>query len=666
MGKQQRKKKPPKKEQTREDLLKKNRLKKLEKTLNAYLGDPKGRAGLIVGAIIQAEKGKAINVDGDGERTDTLRHAVTAMSTANNIKDKTGNIPLASNLIAYMGANWAGAGHEVQTFVKEPTVKGAMESIEDVFNNWVGSMIGAAYQGDENEKIGIINNLSKSGILPDGKFGQDPREPGAKKYDKGTDTNGIKNQNMKPKKRKTRKMDSYAMGSGNTGVIKGYMPDPSEVFRQNRIDQDTAISEAASNPFVIGLDMLGSLTTQVGMSMAGGSKGEGNNLDFVKGAGGIQVENTNFKTGGLGGPTDTAYAAKGTGAKGVGGIGVNVEKGEILETPEGEMIEEGGNKHTAGGNDKVVPKGTLVFSDQLEIDGKTMADRKKARERSLSKMTKDLEKDPTDMIAKETYKKSKEKYDYEEKQDLFLQGVAGEMDKMHNAVFGKGTSEEGVREYEDGTPLEGVGDFFSGFTGGDYLGMAGNIYSGLMPLLQAKKNAADNTVNVNQFADYGQDAIDTIDEAGSTIKGQQAQVERKLGINRNTAIQRARNSSTSQNVSRAMSLGADVKYNEALSDLYVDFSKQMTENLYRKAIAQSDKDAKVMTGAGVADIANRKDADNAATQIGVAQASMGQAMQQTGKDLNQNAIQKYMMEVYGEMFANPVKFNRAGDLVKTV
>ena len=34
-------------------------------------------------------------------------------------------------------------------------------------------------------------------------------------------------------------------------------------------------------------------------------------------------------------------------------------------------------------------------------------------------------------------------------------------------------------------------------------------------------------------------------------------------------------------------------------------------------------------------------------------------------DGQENAIQQYMMNVYGEMFGNPVKFDRRGHLIKT-
>ena len=88
----------------------------------------------------------------------------------------------------------------------------------------------------------------------------------------GYSQNGLidhtKNQDMKKPRRKLAK---YAMGTGNTGVVKGYMPNPSEVFRQNQIDLNQAKYEAASNPFVQGLELLGGVATQAGLSMA--SKG---------------------------------------------------------------------------------------------------------------------------------------------------------------------------------------------------------------------------------------------------------------------------------------------------------------------------------------------------------------------------------------------------------
>jgi hypothetical protein len=79
-------------------------------------------------------------------------------------------------------------------------------------------------------------------------------------------------------------------------------------------------------------------------------------------------------------------------------------------------------------------------------------------------------------------------------------------------------------------------------------------------------------VNTNQFAGFGDDALASIEDAGSTLQGQQAQAEKNLNVGRNTAIQRGRNTSRGVNTTRAMNLGVDSKYMDAMGDLYTNFS----------------------------------------------------------------------------------------------
>lgn len=488
------------------------------------------------------------------------------------------------------------------------------------------------------------------------------------------------------KPRKKRKMKSYAMGSGNTGVIKNYMPNPNEVFRQDKINADKAISTGASNPFVIGMDILGSMATQMGMGILsqGVSQGKGATppptgtavtgamVDIAKN------KNIDINTGKpmgksviqkdrSGAPWTESFAMGtdplGTGAK------VNAEKGEVIETPEGEMTELNGKKHKDGGVDIEVPEGTLIFSDQLVIDGKTPAERKKARENKLSLLLKKVDKDPTDLITKETYKRTKQNFDFEEQSDLMVQGFAKQLDDVTAAMgtdpagtYANGTGPDGVDE--EGTFGDQLGQFFGGFTGGDLIGMAGNVYSGLAPLLSAKKNAADNTVNENLFEGFGDEALDTIDQAGSMIQGQQDQAGKAIEVSKNKALTSGRNKARGINQMRAGDLAVNVNANKAMNEMYGDFTKMMMENLYKKSGLQAKVGETEAKGATAADIANRMDADNAATQIGVAQETLGRGIQTIGKDLNANKKNRMLVNLANNLSKHGLKFDNQGNIIE--
>ncbi len=78
----------------------------------------------------------------------------------------------------------------------------------------------------------------------------------------------------------------------------------------------------------------------------------------------------------------------------LGGIGVSnnrmveVEGGEVKQDKFGNVIKYRGASHQQGGIQTTIQQGDIVFSDKLKIDGKTLAERKIAREKLLKKLSK--------------------------------------------------------------------------------------------------------------------------------------------------------------------------------------------------------------------------------------------------------------------------------------
>ena len=456
------------------------------------------------------------------------------------------------------------------------------------------------------------------------------------------------------------------MGSGNTGVIKGYMPDPSEVFRGNEIDMNKAKHQANSNSFVMGLDILGNTATQFGASMM--SQGL-SNPDQIKSPEEIQnLIDTESIRGLKADEYGTTYAAKGSGPKGIQGkknIPIEAEKGEVARNPNtGDAQEIGGKSHEQGGTVGIVKKGTQIFSDELKVGGKSMAKREERRTKALAKAEKDLKEDPNNVINKSTYQRILELNEYEREGDLRLQDAAKKLDESFNIVneglekFSKGNS--GVGDASFG---ELAGDFFGGFTPGDYMGLAGNIYQGVTAIQGARRNAASDTPNENLFEGFGDDAIETIDQASGMLKGQQASQVKNLNASRNSSVARGRNSARGVNQMRAMDLAVDVNHNKALEDMMTNYSKMMMENLFRKSSAQMQIGQVEAQGATNADIANRTDKDNNDSQMSVAQNAMGTAIQQTGKDLNTNKRSRMLDSMADQLSKHGLKILDNGEIV---
>ena len=105
----------------------------------------------------------------------------------------------------------------------------------------------------------------------------------------------------------------------------------------------------------------------------------------------------------------------------VSNVPVEVEGGEMMETPDGQVAEIEGPTHENGGVKTELPEGTKIYSDRLKVNGKTMSERKQRREQRLSKIAKLLEKSPQDKILQETFDRTQKLNQAEEMKDMQYQ-----------------------------------------------------------------------------------------------------------------------------------------------------------------------------------------------------------------------------------------------------
>ena len=222
--------------------------------------------------------------------------------------------------------------------------------------------------------------------------------------------------------------------------IPNQIESPDQAIADNNIRLSRAQQKAMSNPLTQGLDIFGNIAMQVGSSMMskGISAGEGEN---GKGIAGFLNKNQNFINTLLGGLNAGASFATGGVA---GNKQINAEGGEVVETPDGLFQELVGPSHAEGGIDMTVPSGTEIYSDKLlGADGKTMAERKKAREKQISKIEKLLQKNPNDKALKKTLEKIKQNNDFLDKQDLSqMQFVKDLVDNTNKFTLGGYVDEE--------------------------------------------------------------------------------------------------------------------------------------------------------------------------------------------------------------------------------
>lgn len=147
---------------------------------------------------------------------------------------------------------------------------------------------------------------------------------------------------------------------------------------------------------------------------------------------------------------------------------VEVEGEEVYEKPNGEQGEFEGPSHEQGGITTDLPDGTKIFSDRLKVGGKTMAERKKAREQKVQKLNKLLTETPSDKILKGTLERVTSNNAVEEAKDMEIQQA---MNDTTEKLKGLGMTPEfgtgGTINFKMQAPSNGTKTFATGGKVGD-------------------------------------------------------------------------------------------------------------------------------------------------------------------------------------------------------
>lgn len=218
---------------------------------------------------------------------------------------------------------------------------------------------------------------------------------------------------MKKNKSKNKRVPKYEFGT--------LIGNPQADLYENQIAMVNAARKAGNNGWVKGLKIFGNLAQQVGTSMMqkGMANGEG---DDGKGIAGFLNNNYGDISSGmsmLSGFANSGGFAFGGNVPGL--TPVEVEGKEVGETPDGQLINFEGPSHENGGINIALPPGTEMYSKRIKVDGVSMADRKKKRERKTLTLEQLFDKNKTDALLKNSLSRTKENNEFEEQADNKIQ-----------------------------------------------------------------------------------------------------------------------------------------------------------------------------------------------------------------------------------------------------
>lgn len=472
---------------------------------------------------------------------------------------------------------------------------------------------------------------------------------------------------------------------------------PSEGLSKIRKTTEDALYGAMIDPTVLGLKGLGSMMTNTGMSMVSQGFGQAGNMS---GMGGFLQDNMSEISKLVG--TANMASIMATGGSVSGKVPINAEGGEVVDTPFGIPIELMGPSHANGGIDLNVPAGTDVYSKRLKgPDGKTMADRKKAREKKAAQLAKIVKENPSDKLAKATLAKIESNNEMIDTQDVakmdFVRNIKDNKfatggtvgpgptyqvpDWLQSIMLNNGTAPEfgnagipsnideiviqaparrgintqmagpilntGTIETPQINPVNytaptgtinrtvgsGVVDNM-GITLGDAIGMGGNLISTFGPLMNTIRNRQGDTPNINAYKNYGQAGLNKLDQSKQYINQVRDNKLQDLELSRQGTINRNNNSARGINTLRALNLVTDSMANNTQAEIYNQFAQAMQGVFSQEAGMLNDRDAKVMQGEYMRDLADRQDRDAFFTNLGRDISTMGTGLQVTGKNLN--------------------------------
>lgn len=224
------------------------------------------------------------------------------------------------------------------------------------------------------------------------------------------------------------------------GELPNSIETPDEAIAQNELNLSKALAKS-ENGLTNTLDFLGAAGLQIGTSMmsqgslggnpSGLEKALFNNKDSIIGALNILGGSSQFAKGGT-----------------VNNPRVEVEGQEVAELPNGQVGEFQGPSHEDGGIKMNLPEGTDIYSKRIKVEGKTMAERKLARERKIESLMKLIEKNPLDKTLRQTLKKIQENNTFLDEKDMLIQNTLHSYNQGIKRAYG-GTLEDEEEDDEE-------------------------------------------------------------------------------------------------------------------------------------------------------------------------------------------------------------------------
>ena len=352
---------------------------------------------------------------------------------------------------------------------------------------------------------------------------------------------------------------------------------------------------------------------------------------------------------------------------------VEVEGGEVIKRPGGQVEEVKGPKHEQGGVKTNLEKGTRVFSKRIGVNGKSMAQRAKEREQKIKQYAKKAAKG--DILSRLTAERQMTVNALQELADLQFQNIVGkgtegllnmamQKENKGNNVkkYWSGTDGEDIDRIENripqqilpyafgintqqstgnntGTPLDPMFDAAKRAQSlGTAVGLTGNIIASVGPLATTIAANKNNRPFENIYRDYGKAAENRLARLYGGVMTQSEATSKSIENMFNSLIDNVRETVSNTAVRNANTLAGYAKLLEAQAKntAATDQARNNIGNMLANLSLQTQRAR--LAGAQQADIYNRRQEDNFYTQLARNITNLGFGMQNLGVSLNKQGI----------------------------
>lgn len=397
---------------------------------------------------------------------------------------------------------------------------------------------------------------------------------------------------------------------------------------------------------------------------------------------------------------------------------INAEGGEVVESPDGDVMKLKGPSHEYGGVNLAVPGGTDIYSKRLKgPDGKTMADRKKTRVNKLKELEKKLEKNPGDTLLKKTYSRTKQAFDLADQQDLAtmnaakaeeeamidqgLQQPIGTEDSFATggtvlsnllqllgqsqnvpdmqSLMEQSTTTPGVQPTQaigipetatvaqptqSNTTEESAGKNgfnFGGLTVGDAMGFLGNLAGGIA-FNKNIKDSLNNIPNVNTFKNYGEEGLQENQKVINSLRTLRDEALSDTNSRINTQRTNLRNNARGVNQMRAGDLAVTQMGEQVTNKVNSSFTNQMMQALAQRTGLLNARDQVTMSAEERKLTADQQDLAAAQDALATGRLNQASTMSRTGGLLNKIKLRNTTDSLQQELTDN-IAVDQNGNII---